>query len=278
VADHDISKGLPDSEEKFEFIVHAASIASPAFYRMFPLETMDANVYGLRTLLEYSRKSRISGLLFFSSSEVYGDPLPGHIPTPESYWGNVSFTGPRACYDEAKRFGETLCVNFARELDLPIKIVRPFNNYGPGMKITDRRVIADFCKSVLEGHDIEMFSDGSPTRTFCYVADAMIGYFNVLIRGKDGEAYNIGADQPEVSIANLAERIARIGRDLFDYNGRVIHQTSLEKDYLTDNPSRRCPSLAKARAEVGYRPRISLDDGLRRSLIWYRALWSSEAT
>jgi nucleoside-diphosphate-sugar epimerase len=273
---HDISKGVSDSADEFQFIIHAASIASPAYYRMLPLETMDANVYGLRTLLEYSRTRRINALLFLSSSEVYGDPLPGNIPTPETYWGNVSFTGPRACYDESKRFGETLCVNFAQQFDLPIKIVRPFNNYGPGMKLTDRRVIADFCKSILEGNDIQMFSDGSPTRTFCYVADAIIGYFKVLTRGRAGEAYNIGVEDPEISIADLAARIVRLSKDLFGYKGRVVRQISSDKAYLVDNPSRRCPSLAKARSELGYAPAISLDEGLRRSLIWYRGICGAE--
>lgn len=276
LVNHDVSKGLPDPIDEFQFIIHAASIASPAYYRMFPIETMDANVYGLRNLLEYSRGRSISALLFLSSSEIYGDPLPGNIPTPETYWGNVSCTGPRACYDESKRFGETLCVNFARQFDLPVKMARPFNNYGPGMKITDQRVIADFARNVLAGKDILMFSDGSPTRTFCYVADAIAGYFKVLVGGRTGEAYNIGVENPEISIADFAERVARIGRDLFGYGGKVIRQTSADRDYLVDNPNRRCPALAKARSELGYAPAISLDEGLRRSLIWYRGVSGAE--
>lgn len=211
----------------------------------------------------------MKGFLFYSTSEIYGDPPSESIPTPETYRGNVSCTGPRACYDESKRYGETLCVNFAQEYDLPIRIARPFNNYGPGLKITDRRVLPDFARNVLEGRDIEMLSDGSPTRTFCYVADAVTGYYKILVRGRDGEPYNIGTESPEVSMSELAERVARIAADLFGYEGQVVRQPSTDSEYLTDNPNRRCPVIDKARSELDYDPGITLDEGLRRSLLWY---------
>jgi nucleoside-diphosphate-sugar epimerase len=271
---HDITNPLPQDIGDFQYIIHAASIASPTYYRKYPIETMDANVDGLRYLLEYCREQKekgkpIEGFLFYSTSEIYGDPSPENIPTPESYRGNVSCTGPRACYDESKRYGETLCVNYARQYDLPIKIARPFNNYGPGLKITDRRVLPDFARDVLAGKDIVMLSDGSPTRTFCYVADAIAGYYKILVKGRNGESYNIGVEEPEISIAELAERVVGLARDLFDYQGKVVRQVSPDQDYLVDNPNRRCPMIAKARIELGYNPRISLDEGLRRSLIWY---------
>jgi dTDP-glucose 4,6-dehydratase/UDP-glucuronate decarboxylase len=272
---HDISHPLPHDINDFDYIIHAASIASPTYYRKYPIETMDANVNGLRNLLEYclqqrKKKKNVKGFLFMSSSEVYGDPSPGNIPTPETYKGNVSFTGPRACYDESKRYGETLCVNFSRHYGLPIKITRPFNNYGPGLNITDRRVIPDFALDILSGRDIILLSDGSPTRTFCYIADAIVGYFKVLVLGRNGEAYNIGVEEPEISIGDLAEMFVDIARDLFDYKGTVFRQVSSDLDYLVDNPTRRCPMIAKARNEIGYSPIISLPEGLRRALIWYR--------
>lgn len=271
---HDIRDPLPAGMNDFAYIIHAASIASPIYYRKFPIETMDANVNGLRHLLEYCGRQKaqrrpVEGFLFYSTSEIYGDPDPEHIPTPETFRGNVSCTGPRACYDESKRYGETLCVNFARVHDLPIKIARPFNNYGPGLKITDRRVLPDFARNVLDGEDIVLLSDGSPTRTYCYVADAVVGYYRVLVRGRAGEAYNIGAETPEISIAELAQRVVRLAGELFGYRGRVVHHTSADPDYLTDNPNRRCPVIAKARRELGYDPQIPLDEGLRRSLLWY---------
>ncbi len=271
---HDITMPLPGDMDDYAYIIHAASIASPTFYRKFPIETMDANVNGLRILLEYcqgqaSKEMPVEGFLFFSSSEVYGDPAPDAIPTPETYNGYVSCTGPRACYDESKRYGETLCVNFARQFGLPVKMARPFNNYGPGLKITDRRVLPDFARDILAGNDIVLLSDGSPTRTFCYVADAIVGYLKILVNGRNGEPYNIGVETPEISMADLAEKTVNTARKLFNYRGQVVRKNSEEQEYLTDNPNRRCPDIAKARAEIGYAPGIGLDDGIERTLLWY---------
>jgi dTDP-glucose 4,6-dehydratase/UDP-glucuronate decarboxylase len=274
VVDHDITEPLPGGLGHHEFIIHGAGIASPGLYRQIPIETMDANVGGLRRLLDaavrWTQAGRgIGGFLFYSSSEIYGDPVAEAIPTPETYRGNVSCTGPRACYDESKRYGETLTVNFARVHGLPATIVRPFNNYGPGMKINDGRVIADFCRSVIEDRDIVMLSDGSPTRTFCYVADAVVGYYKVLLRGRPGEAYNIGVPGPEISMADLAAKVVSAGREFLGYEGTVTLGESGETDYLIDNPTRRCPDITKATEEVGYRPSVGLDEGIRRTLHWY---------
>ncbi|HET6348292.1 MAG TPA: NAD-dependent epimerase/dehydratase family protein [Candidatus Krumholzibacteria bacterium] len=271
---HDIRDPLPSPMPDFEYIIHAAGIASPTYYRAHPLETMDANIDGLRRLLEYARARRdqgkkFAGFIFYSSSEIYGDPIAGMIPTPEDYRGNVSCTGPRACYDESKRYGETLCVVFARHYGVPVRMVRPFNNYGPGLKISDRRVLPDFARDVLAGRDIVMLSDGSPTRTFCYVADAVVGYYKALVRGRPGEAYNVGIDRPEISMKDLAERVVSTARELFGYSGRVVTGTSDETDYLVDNPNRRCPDMTKSNRELGYHPTILIDEGLRRSLTWY---------
>src|SRR2546428_1980665 len=259
---HDVTAPLPEGMRDFDYIIHAASIASPTYYRKYPIETMDANVNGLRALLEYARhrlqRGRpVAALLFLSSSEIYGDPTPEHVPTPETYRGNVSCTGPRACYDEAKRYGDTLCVNFAGHVGIPVKVARPFNNYGPGLKITDRRVLPDFARDVLADRDIVMFSDGSPRRTFCYVADAVIGYYKILVRGRPGEAYNIGVEEPELSIRDVAELVVAEARDLFGYQGRVVQRAAPDGGYLLDNPTRRCPVIAKARAELGYSPSVS---------------------
>ena len=275
VVRRDVTEPLDPVVDDYHFIVHAAGIASPTYYRLHPIETMDANVNGLWRLLDHCRRRAatrvpVEGVLFFSSSEIYGDPAPEFIPTGETYRGNVSCTGPRACYDESKRFGETLCVNFAQQFALPVKIARPFNNYGPGLKITDRRVLPDLARDILEGRDLVLLSDGTPTRTFCYVADAVVGYYKVLVRGRPGEAYNIGVAEPEVSIAELAERMRELGAQLVGYGGAVVRNVSEEAGYLTDNPHRRCPIVTKARDELDYRPSISLDEGLRRSLLWYR--------
>lgn len=271
----DITKYKPYPSKNFDYIIHAASIASPTFYRKYPIETINANVQGLYNLLNYmvgkkKTKNRVKGLLFFSSSEIYGDPTKDNIPTPEDYRGNVSCTGPRSCYDESKRFGETLCVNYSRVHNLPIKIVRPFNNFGPGLRITDRRVIPDFAKDIIEERDITLFSEGSPTRTFCYVTDAIVGYIKTLIQGKNGESYNIGVEKEEISIINLAEKMRKIATNQIGYKGKIIKKKSADKNYLTDNPNRRCPKIEKAKKDFGFNPQISLEEGLRNTLIWYR--------
>lgn len=264
------TQSLP--KKKYEYIIHAASFASPVMYRKFPIQTINANVLGLYKLLDdiHNYNSALKKLLYFSSSEIYGDPTPGNVPTPEEYRGNVSCTGPRACYDESKRFCETLCVNYVRSYHMPIVIARPFNNYGPGMKIDDGRVIADFARDILANRDIIMYSDGKPSRTYCYVADAIIGYIKLLINGKSGEAYNIGTPEPEISVLKLAQLMTKIGKRHFGYNGSIRLMKSNEKEYLTDNPSRRCPRIDKAIDQLGYSPSITLEDGILKALQWYK--------
>lgn len=277
---HDITEPLPADIGQFDYVIHAASIASPIFYRKYPIETMDANVNGLRTLLDYATSplgARLRGMLYFSTSEIYGDPDAASIPTPETYRGLVSSTGPRACYDESKRYGETLCTNFAKHRNVPVTMARPFNNYGPGLKLTDRRVIPDLITDVLAGCDLTLLSDGRPTRTFCYVADAVAGYFKIMLRGRPGEPYNIGMETPEISMRELAEGIASAAHEILGYDGKVVLAESDDADYLTDNPNRRCPDIAKARAELDFEPIVGLEEGLRRSLVWYRENQEGEA-
>lgn len=270
----DVTKYKPASDKVFDYIIHAASIASPIFYRKFPIETMNANVQGLINVLEYALKRKktkrpVKGLLFFSSSEIYGDPTKDNIPTPETYRGNVSCTGPRACYDESKRFGETLCVNYSKVHNLPIKIARPFNNYGPGLKITDGRVIPDLANNILSNKDITLLSQGSQTRTFCYITDAIIGYIKILIQGRMGESYNIGVEKPEISMYDLAKKMQEIAINNFGYSGQIIKKESTDKNYLTDSPNRRCPQIDKARRDLEYAPEIMLEQGLINTLLWY---------
>jgi len=271
---HDVRETLPADMGDFAFIIHAAGIASPTYYRAHPIETMDANITGLRNLLEYAQNRlatgrEFGGFLFFSSSEIYGDPDSDAIPTPETYRGFVSCTGPRACYDESKRYGETLCVNFAQQHGVPVRMARPFNNYGPGMKITDGRVIADLCRDALAGRDPILLSDGSPRRTFCYVSDAVTGYYLALLRGHLGEPYNIGIDRPEITMLELAETTVRLAKELFGAHLTVAHKASAEREYLVDNPNRRCPDISKARDHLGFAPKVTLEAGLRRTLLWY---------
>ncbi len=255
----DISQ-IPDAEN-VTHVLHMASIASPTFYRKYPIETLDANIWGLRSLLEYYKDKSIKGFLFFSSSEIYGNPSPENIPTPETYNGNVSSLGPRACYDEAKRFGETICYLFNQKYGLPITVVRPFNNYGPGMRLNDKRVPADFANAICNNEDIIILSDGSPTRTFCYISDAITGYLKVLLYGKF-DVFNIGIDNPEVSVKRLAEIYREQGTKIMNYSGNIHFGISNDSEYLTNNPDRRCPNITKARTLLGYNPQVDVYDGV----------------
>ena len=263
IIDGDLS--LIDGIENANFIIHMASVASPTFYRKYPIETLDANIWGLRRLLDLYRDRELEGFLMFSSSEVYGDPDPDEIPTSESYLGNVSTIGPRACYDEAKRFSETLCYLYAQKYKMPITLTRPFNNYGPGMRLDDKRVPADFAQAVVQGKDIEIFSDGTPTRTFCYVSDAITGYLKVMTHG-EFDIFNIGIDKPEIQIRRLAEIYVEMGNRVFGYQGEVRFAEPPELDYMTHNPNRRCPDISHAREKLGYSPVVTVENGVERFL------------
>jgi dTDP-glucose 4,6-dehydratase/UDP-glucuronate decarboxylase len=251
-----------DPGRDLDWIVHGASIGSPTYYREFPLETIDVNVNGTWHMLELARRG-VGAMVFISTSEIYGDPDASHIPTSEDYLGNVSCTGPRACYDESKRLGETLCATYQRVHGLPVKTVRPFNVFGPGQRLDDGRIIPDLMGAALERRPITLYSDGGARRSFCYVSDFTAGLLTVLLDGADGAAYNVGNDQ-EVSIAEVAKAVAEI----IDPPLEVRFETSRDPDYLSDNPQRRCPDLSRAR-RLGYAPRVAWRDGLARTLASY---------
>jgi UDP-glucuronate decarboxylase len=255
------------------YIIHAASIASPSFYRKFPLETIDANINGLRKLLDnYKNCSKLKGFLFFSSSEIYGDPNLSSIPTTEDYRGNVNCVGPRACYDESKRFGETLCWVYAKQYGMPITVARPFNNYGPGMKLGDRRLPADFARSIINGEDIIILSNGNPKRTFCYISDAISGYLLCLTYGVY-DYFNIGTDKPEIMVKEFAEIFQSVGLKKYNYKGKIRYEISEDQEYMTDNPNRRCPVIDKARIKLGYNPTVSIEEGIDRYLKFLKGIF-----
>jgi UDP-glucuronate decarboxylase len=262
---HDISKEFK-CDEKIDYIIHAASLASPKFYNQYRLETINVGFLGTRNLLELAREKNIKNFLFFSSSEVYGDPSPDQIPTPEDYRGNVSCNGPRSCYDEPKRIGETLCVNYSSIHNIPVKIVRPFNVYGPGMRLDDGRVIPNFVSSAIQGKKIPMYSDGSQTRTFCYISDATAGWFKAFLSSENEKIFNIGNEEPEIKMKLLAEIIL----------GLVGNKDS-SIDYIKDSmgvygnksdPNRRCPDLTRSRTLLNYSPKVNLVYGLKRFISW----------
>lgn len=265
---HDVRQPfVPDGP--VDYILHGASIASPIVYRKFPLETIDANVTGTRLMLDLARASSARSIIVMSTSEIYGDPDPAHIPTPETYNGNVSCTGPRACYDESKRLAETLCQAYFHLYRTPVKVIRPFNVYGPGQRIDDARIIPDLMQAALFRRPLVLFSDGRATRSFCYVRDAIAGMLYVLLSNADGEPFNVGNDEEEIAIRDLAARMAAVaGPPALPIEFRV----SEDAQYVVDNPQRRRPVLAKLRALAPWTPTVPLDEGLARTLQSYRDL------
>ena len=261
---HDVTLPYPAADAP-DFIIHGASVASPTYYRRFPLETIDVNVNGTRQMLDLAQRGARS-MLQLSTSEIYGDPDASNIPTAEDYRGFVSCTGPRACYDESKRLGETLCATYHRLFGTPVKTVRLFNVYGPGQRLDDKRIIPDLMSAAVEGRAASLFSDGRATRSFCYVTDAIRGMLTVLLSDANGEAFNVGNDQEEVTIRDVA---AIVG-DLAGIEVRL--ETSSDADYTTDNPRRRCPDLTKLRRLGSWTPLVDLRSGLGRTLESYRCL------
>ncbi len=258
---HDVIKPL-EWVGPLDYLIHAAGIASPYYYRAFPLETLDVAITGTRNMLELATKHR-ARFTFFSSSEIYGDPDAQHVPTPESYRGNVACRGPRACYDESKRVGETLCHVFHEKHGTATSAIRPFNVFGPGMQEADYRVLRNFASSIKADRELTVYGAGTQTRTFCYISDALTGFLLTVLFGVEGEVYNIGNPTPEVSIKDLIRRIEGV-------IGRPVKQKLIEypDSYPADEPLRRCPDIRKARLQLKYEPKIDLDEGLRRFFQW----------
>lgn len=254
------------------YILHMASIASPLFYRQKPLETLQANLQGLTRLAELILSGRLHQyrrMVVLSSSEIYGNPDPSHIPTKEDYVGAVSCTGPRACYDESKRVCETLCYIYSHHYGMSVSTVRPFNVFGPGMRLNDARLPADVASSIINGRDIIIHSDGSPTRTFCYVSDAIVGILKTMCCDCN-LAVNIGNNCQEMSVYEFAETFRTVAWELIGYQGKIAFEKSEDTQYLVHNPQRRCPDLHLANEALGYSPKVSLEEGLKKYLLFLR--------
>jgi UDP-glucuronate decarboxylase len=260
----DVSYPLPVRED-LHFILHLAGVASPVYYMKYPLETIESAVHGTRNLLELARTNKnLEGFLFFSSSEIYGDPDPKAVPTPETYHGYVSSVGPRACYDESKRLGETISTIYQQQFGVPVKIVRPFNVFGPGMRHDDRRVIPMFTYEALGGRPIPVHGDGRQTRTFCYITDAITGFLKTLLKGAPGEAYNIGNSDNEIAMRDAAQLFTEL------IPGSTVSLIPYPNNYPAGEPQRRCPDLTKAKKHLGYAARVDLEEGLSRFIAWAR--------
>ncbi|GGL55950.1 NAD-dependent epimerase/dehydratase family protein [Halocalculus aciditolerans] len=240
---------LPDADR----VYHLASRASPADFVSQAIDIGVTNTEGTRRVLDYAREAD-ARVVYASTSEVYGDPEVH--PQPETYTGNVNIRGPRACYDESKRFGEALTVAYEQSYGLDVRTARIFNTYGPRMRLDDGRVVPNFVTQALAGEPLTVYGDGGQTRSFCYVDDTVAGLRALMdAEGLGGDVVNVGSDV-ETSIADLAERVnERCG------GAGVVYHSVPE-----DDPRRRCPDLTKARQVLGWEPSVSLDDGLDRTI------------
>lgn len=238
-------------------VAHLASPASPIDYARLPVETMLANSLGTYQLLEVARKNR-ARFLMASTSEIYGDPL--EAPQSESYFGNVNPNGPRACYDESKRFAEAMTSTYQRMYDLEAVIIRIFNTFGPRMRREDGRVVPNFIQQALAGEPLTVYGDGSQTRSFCYVDDLVDGIYRALtFEAAAGQVINLGNDA-EMTILELADCIREITGSASELEFRPLPQ---------DDPRRRRPDLKKARGILSWEPKVSLREGLQRVVEWF---------
>ncbi len=239
-------------------VFHLASPASPEGYLRHPIETLRVNSVGTDNLLALARANGAQ-FLYASTSEVYGDPL--EHPQRETYWGNVNPIGPRACYDEGKRFGEALTMEYARQYGVDARIIRIFNTYGPRNDPRDGRVVPNFIAQALAGRPITIYGEGAQTRSFCYVGDLVRGIAAAMFTPEtQGDVFNLG-NPDERTIREFADMIVR----LTDTNAPIVH-----KPLPADDPQRRRPDITKARARLGWSPETSLEAGLRETIAYFR--------
>jgi nucleoside-diphosphate-sugar epimerase len=254
--EHDVTQ--PFSCET-DAIFHLASPASPVGYMEHPIETILVNSLGTYRMLEMARQQNAM-FLISSTSEIYGDPLVH--PQVESYWGNVNPIGPRACYDESKRLGETLTMEYYRQYRTNVRIVRIFNTYGPNSQVDDGRMIPNFITQALKNEPLTIYGDGSKTRSICYVSDLVEGLALAMFHaGTAGEVFNLGNPE-EHTVLEFAQTIIRLCNST----------SSIQfEPHRVDDPERRRPDITKAQRMLGWQLRVGLEEGLRRTIEWFRS-------
>jgi len=254
-----------DLPKKADFVFHCASRASPEDYHVHQIDTLESNSIGSKILLEYSLKND-SRFLFTSTSEVYGNPSV--IPTPESYYGSVNTMGVRSCYNEGKRYSESLIHAYHENYDLDVKIVRIFNTFGPGLRPDGGygRALSRFIFQCLEKKPITIFGDGTQTRSFNYITDTISGIIAVIsTKSFKGQPVNVG-NSKEITLLNLAEIIKKITQS----ESKITFSSPAE-----DAPMRRCPDTKKLE-EIGWKPKILLEDGINKTIEWIKKNYPQE--
>ncbi len=249
-----------ESVPKCDIIFHLASPASPIQYKRFPIETLMVNSLGTKKVLDFILKNKNSVFVFSSTSEVYGDPEKH--PQSESYWGNVNPNGIRSCYDESKRFAESLIMTYFRKYHVNVRIARIFNTYGPQMEQNDGRVVSNFINQALKNQPITVNGDGTQTRSFCYVSDMVKGLYMLgATENISGEVINLG-NPSEMTVLELATTIKKLTAS----HSKIIF-TPLDQD----DPKKRKPDISKASQLLGWKPGISLEDGLMNTISFFQS-------
>jgi dTDP-glucose 4,6-dehydratase len=252
---HDVTNYI-DVDGPVDYVLHWASPASPIDYLELPIPTLKVGALGTHKALGLA-KAKNAVFVLASTSEVYGDPL--EHPQKESYWGNVNPIGPRGVYDEAKRFAEAMTVAYRRYHKVDTKIVRIFNTYGPRMRIRDGRAVPAFISQALANEDVTVFGDGTQTRSFCYITDLVDGIIRLML-SKENHPINIGNPQ-EMTIEQIATMIVRMTGS----TSRIVY-----KELPTDDPKVRQPDITRARLELGWEPKVPLEQGLGRTIDYFR--------
>lgn len=258
LVEHDVIKPL-DKLSDVSYIFHLASPASVVDYQKYPEETAIVNSVGTRNLLQLARETGAK-FLFASTSEVYGDPK--EHPQRETYWGNVNPVGPRACYDESKRFGEMMTMVYHQKYKLDARIIRIFNTYGPRMRVNDGRVISNLINQAISGSQMTVYGDGTQTRSFCYVSDLVDGIMRAMFEDKTiGEVINLGNPE-EYRMVDLAHKI----KDMMGAASEIVF-----RDLPPDDPQERQPEITKAKTLLGWEPKISVTEGLSKTVKYYQS-------
>jgi nucleoside-diphosphate-sugar epimerase len=251
-------------DEPVHFIIHAASQASPKYYGTDPVGTLNANVTGTINLCELAKKNPVESFLYFSSGEVYGRIDDSITEVAETNYGYLDPMNVRSCYGESKRMGETICISYLHQYGIPVKVVRPAHTYGPGMDLNDGRVFADFVRDIVNNKDIVMQSDGSASRAFCYLSDATVAFFKVLLNGEKGEAYNVANPACEISILELAEKLVA----LFPEKQLKVVRKDRKDGYITSK-STHASLVIKKMQSLNWNPSIGIEDGFYKTILSY---------
>ncbi|MGZ0076732.1 NAD-dependent epimerase/dehydratase family protein [Methylomonas sp. YC3] len=248
--------------EKIDLIIHAASQATPKVFESDPVGTLLPNVIGTKNLLEIAVQNHVENFLFFSTSGVYGHVDDDEYPITEDCFGRLDPTQLSACYLESKRMGENMCIAWHSQHGVPVKIVRPAITYGPGVGLDDGRSFADFIACIVKGEDIKLYSDGKVLRNYCYIADAVLGFFTVWLKGENGQAYNVASDI-DIGVRELAEYL--VTEVFSERKLNVTVSVDHSKNFLRTNFARTTVDISKAKS-LGWRLSFSIAEGFKRTV------------